>query len=588
MAAEIPTVSFTDSLFYNLAHVIPYYTQGIFTRNKFWVSFWDRIHPDPLAVRFGYYLREKYKSPYLFIYMLANKSLLVLDHDGIKRVLDHSPELYADAKLKRDGMSHFQPNAVTISRGEEWRNRRRFNEAVLNYGQGVHQYSDHFLDIIQREVTTKRLAVGDLLQWADFEDLFEKITLQIIFGSGAREDRALTCELHAMMRESNRAFALRKSRHFDPFYRKLRGYLAAPENSSLVSLCSRAPADATTRVENQIPHWMFAMNETLATNTARALALIVAHPKAEERVRAEMSEADLSSPKGIHSLKYLEGCVQEAMRLWPTTPTLARETVYQTAVRGTSVPPGTQVLILNNFNHRDRQTHPFADTFSPELWLNGEVNYYFNHLSNGPQVCAGKELVFFIAKAVLATLLSNDRYVLQKPALDAKKPIPYTYNYFRIVFSRRPLTEEAMSTKKNKAVIQRWVDEGLNRANLALAHDTFAPDAPLHISGAPEGLRGPEGFIQFATGFAAGLPDIHFTIDDQTADGDIVVSRFHVTGTHTGTLMGIPPTGKRVQFVGIVYDRITNGKIAERWEVTDFFGLLQQLGAIPAPGQAQQ
>ena len=143
-----------------------------------------------------------------------------------------------------------------------------------------------------------------------------------------------------------------------------------------------------------------------------------------------------------------------------------------------------------------------------------------------------------------------------------------------------------MSPKKNKEVIRRWVDEGLNRGNLALAHETFAPDAPLHISGAPEGLRGPEGFIQFASGFATGLPDIQFTVDDQATDGDIVVSRFHVTGTHSNALMGIPPTGKRVQFSGITYDRFANGKIAERWEVTDFFGLLQQLGAIPTPGAA--
>jgi predicted ester cyclase len=424
--------------------------------------------------------------------------------------------------------------------------------------------------------------VGDHLEWSDFDDLFERITLQIIFGRRARNDRTLTRTLQKLMRESNRGFALRKSKHFDAFYGMIRGYLADPEENSLVALSARGLGDSALKVENQIPHWMFAMWETLATNCARALALIVEHPEAEARARAEMARADLSTPDGIHSLKYLEGCLQEAMRLWPTTPMLARETVYQTALGGESIPPGTQVLILNNFNHRDRQRLAFADSFSPELWLDGREDYRFNHLSNGPQVCAGKELVFFIGKAVLATLLSNDRYLLLQPALDTTKPLPYTYNYFRIVFARRPITEEAMSNKKNKAVIQRWVDEGLNKATLALAHEIFAANAPLHISGAPEGLRGPEGFIQFATGFAMGLPDLHFTIEDQAAEGDIVVTRFHANGTHTGNLMGIPPTGKQVQFAGIVYDRIVDGKIAERWEVSDFFGLLQQLGAIPA------
>jgi cytochrome P450 len=334
-------------------------------------------------------------------------------------------------------MSHFQPNAVTISRGEEWKDRRRFNEAVLDSGHELHQYADRFLAIIRREIASRRQLAGSQLTWDDLADLFEKITLQIIFGDEARNDTSLTGALLQMMRESNQAFGLSKSRLFDAFYTKIRSYLQSPEDRSLVQMCIQVRSTETTRVENQIPHWMFAMNETLATNTARALTLIVAHPQAEARVREEMALADLSSPQGIHSLRYLEGCVQEAMRLWPTTPILVRETVSEDMLGGASVPPGMQVLIFNNFNHRDRETHPFADTFSPELWLNDRVNYSFNHLSNGPQVCAGKELALFIAKAVLATLLHEDRYILQRPTLDSGKPMPYMHNYYDMRLARR-------------------------------------------------------------------------------------------------------------------------------------------------------
>jgi cytochrome P450 len=443
MRQTIPTVSLPDNLFYNFVHVLPYYLQGIFTRSKFWVGIWSRFHPDPLAVKFSYYLRKKYKSDYLYLYMLANKTLFVMDRDGIKRVLDNSPAIYADARLKRLGMSHFQPHALTISRGEEWWNRRQFNEAVLNAGHGPHQHADQFLEIIRREIDSKRRPARSRLTWSDFDDLFEKITLQIIFGQAARDDTALWDRLKRMLRESNRVFALRKSKHFDPFYHKIRSYLQAPGDKSLVSVCRQAPSDDVTKVENQIPHWMFAMNETLATNTARALALIAAHPHAEKRVREEMAAADLLTPEGIDSLKYLEGCIQEAMRLWPTTPMLVRETVAEDRLDGAQVASKTQVLIPSNFNHRDTATYPFADTFSPEVWLSGEVNYHFNHFSNGTQVCPGEKLALFIAKAVLATLLSTDRYVLRRPRLNIGRPMPYKYNYFDLVLSRHPLAPPA-------------------------------------------------------------------------------------------------------------------------------------------------
>src|SRR5919197_677927 len=90
----IPKVSFADSLLYNLASVLPYFTSGIFTRSRFWVGFWARVHPDPMGVRLISYLRRKYQSEYFYV----GRSLVVLDLEGIRRVLDHSPAIYADAR----------------------------------------------------------------------------------------------------------------------------------------------------------------------------------------------------------------------------------------------------------------------------------------------------------------------------------------------------------------------------------------------------------------------------------------------------------------------------------------------------------
>jgi cytochrome P450 len=331
-------------------------------------------------------------------------------------------------------MRLFQPNAVTISRGEDWRERRRFNEAVLHFSRTPHPYAEQILRIVQQEIA---LATGPAarLRWDDFDRLFANITRQVIFGRSARNDSGLTVLLRRMMRESNRAIKPRKSRYFEPFYRRIRHYLQAAEPGSLAELSRLVPSSEQTRVENQIPHWIFAMWETLSANTVRALAVILTHPEAEECVRQEMAGSDLSTPEGIQRLEYLEACLQEAMRLWPTTPLLVRETVAEDSLGGAKIPPMTQVLIWNSFNHRDGERYPLADTFSPRAWANGSPNPLFNHLSSGPQVCAGTDLLLFIARAVIATMLSTRSYRLVKPALDPNRPMPHAYNYFEVEFA---------------------------------------------------------------------------------------------------------------------------------------------------------
>jgi cytochrome P450 len=431
MADEFPIASLSENLVFNLFHVLPYYLQGIFRRNRFWVTFWTQIHPDFASVKFFQRLRHKYKAKCLYIYMLKNKSLVILDSDAIKHILDNSPSIYAEADLKRRGMSHFQPNAVTISHGEDWIDRRTFNEAVLDSGKKVHRHADQFLEITRSQVTDMLQHCGGRLSWNVFDVLFKKITLQVIFGSFAKSDLTLTDRLERMMNESNRVFLLTKSAAFDAFYEQIRSRLAAPQEQSLSFDCAHAPFTANTKVENQVPHWMFAMMDTLAENTVRALALILADEAAEERVRSELTESSVQSPTGIENLRYLEGCIQEGMRLWPTTPILVRETMRNDVLCGHPIAPKTQVMIMNNFNHRDSETIYFADKFNPEFWMNVQTDYRFNHLSNGSQSCAGKNLALFIAKAVIATLFDAGRYKLCQPVLKMQKPLPYAFNQFR-------------------------------------------------------------------------------------------------------------------------------------------------------------
>ena len=87
-------------------------------------------------------------------------------------------------------------------------------------------------------------------------------------------------------------------------------------------------------------------------------------------------------------------------------------------------------------------------------------------------------------------------------------------------------------------------------------------------------------------GYRDALSGLRVTIDQQFADGDFVATRFTITGTHEGDLMGAPPSGKDVAFTGVAISRCEGGRIAEEWEITDVAGLLGQIGALPAMAQA--
>ena len=140
-------------------------------------------------------------------------------------------------------------------------------------------------------------------------------------------------------------------------------------------------------------------------------------------------------------------------------------------------------------------------------------------------------------------------------------------------------------SEENKALIHRFNDEVWNKGNLAIVEEVFASEWIWH---APPGMpSNREGLSQMAAGFRAAFSDIHTTVDDQIAEGDKVAWRWTFQAHHTGEFLGIPPTGQQITLTGISIDRIAGGKFVERWDSADMLGLLQQLGAIPAPGQAR-
>ena len=145
----------------------------------------------------------------------------------------------------------------------------------------------------------------------------------------------------------------------------------------------------------------------------------------------------------------------------------------------------------------------------------------------------------------------------------------------------RRLKGEYQMSEHNKTIARRSFEGFWNKGDLAVLDELYAGDVVAHD--APPGLPpGLEGTRQFFTMYRAAFPDTHMEIEDQLADGDKVVTRWTATGTHTGDLMGIPPTGKQVKVPGITIDRLKGDKIVEYWSLFDQLGLLQQIGAVPS------
>jgi predicted ester cyclase len=122
--------------------------------------------------------------------------------------------------------------------------------------------------------------------------------------------------------------------------------------------------------------------------------------------------------------------------------------------------------------------------------------------------------------------------------------------------------------------------EAVNTGNLALLDKYVAPGYVEHS----DGFQGVEPFKEQITAFRTAFPDLHVTIEDLLlADGGRFASRTTITGTHTGDLMGMPPTGTHISVEAVDIGRIADGQACERWGGLNMYSMLTQLGVIPAP-----
>ena len=133
----------------------------------------------------------------------------------------------------------------------------------------------------------------------------------------------------------------------------------------------------------------------------------------------------------------------------------------------------------------------------------------------------------------------------------------------------------------NKELVRRFYNEVYVDWNMAFADEVVSPQFTSHDW--PEGgPTGPRAFRDYYSAIRAAVPDARYDVDDLIAEGDRVVVRWRLLGTHKGDFRGIAPTNRPIELKGIAIYRVDGGKLMERWVVSDLYGVLEQIkGSSP-------
>lgn len=140
----------------------------------------------------------------------------------------------------------------------------------------------------------------------------------------------------------------------------------------------------------------------------------------------------------------------------------------------------------------------------------------------------------------------------------------------------------AISTEENEQIARSVPEEIATKRNLDRIDEVFAEDFVEHgpLGEETQGLRAARETIQSVLD---AFPDFEATVEETVAEGDLVAMRVTWRGTHEGRFMGIEPTGKSFEVPAMIFTRLADGTITERWVVADSMGMMQQLGVVESP-----
>ena len=429
MAGDFPHASALEGIRFTAQIGVPNIVQGLFSKRELPVKIASRLGTDHLGYNLVEGLVKSYGPGPFYVRVAKDESLLVHHPDDLKFVLGGSPDPFAsDPEPKVKGMAAFQPDALTISSGELWAARRQFADAALRPDRPMAKLP---ASLVRVAADTARELSGKPIHWQDIDEAFLRMIRRVVLGDSAAEDTRITDLLGELMAQGNKMPG-EPGPQYPEFIAMIERYLQKAEPGSLAADAAKVPAPPGGAA-GQMVHWMFALKANEAANVFRALAALATHPEQQREARTEVDGADLTTVKGVASLDYVSGCLLEAMRLWPTVGLLVKVAHRDVEFpSGAVLPEGTQVLIYNVFNHRNRARIPYADRFAPGEWVSGTAgaDWSFNFFSHGPQNCPGAGISVFLGVGVMANLLKSGELSVSGVRLDPGKPLPHTVDLY--------------------------------------------------------------------------------------------------------------------------------------------------------------
>ena len=139
-----------------------------------------------------------------------------------------------------------------------------------------------------------------------------------------------------------------------------------------------------------------------------------------------------------------------------------------------------------------------------------------------------------------------------------------------------------MSAENNKAIARRFI-QVWGDGNLDVIDELAAPSLVVRYPVIPQVIHSSREFRHVIAGFRSAFPDSALRVEEEIAEGEKVAVRWTFTGTHKGSFMGIPATGKKVTWTGITIYRIVDGRVVEERGEEDFVGFLREVGLVRQP-----
>ncbi|MFE6775498.1 cytochrome P450 [Streptomyces sp. NPDC057702] len=410
--------------------LLPAVAAGAARRRPAGVALGERVRWGRRAVETLDRLRATYGDGPLLLRFGGRAVALPLTPDDVRTVLDRTPTIFSPTTWNEPDPFP-PPGAPTAGESQRAKARRLDATASGAARSPLHHLAPVVVATVRAEAAAllRQTARTGELTWDDFDAAWWRTVRRLVLGDAARDDTALAGPLGRPRPAGDWSVLRPRQRHIrDDFLRRLRQHAADAGPDTLAgALATRSAggsadggpdgsADAVVRLRP----WWFAY-DAAATTVPRTLALLATHPAHEARARAEIARG--GGEPG--ALSFTRACALETARLWPSTPSLLRESTEETRWRGRPIAARTTFVVHTPYFQRFRAgaRQEYADRYTPEIWLDGRAarNPALVPFGGGTDAHAGTDLVPLTVTTWLAALLEG--HTFQPPAY-APRPGP--------------------------------------------------------------------------------------------------------------------------------------------------------------------